>query len=159
MPPLTGSSLVHACEVHEVTAVYAKETEWLELGLELGKRDRREIAVVLGVQVGVVVLRHDEVNLAGGNEQLLAALLDGDALVGGRAALRGDELLDLADCLYEAIGLDRLYQVIGRVYLERLDGKLAVRGHENDVGRILELVLRLLQAAGRQRLACSHRGT
>ena len=91
------------------------------------------------MQVGIIVLGHDVENLVRGDEQLLAALLNGNPL--GRVVLvdHRDMLLDLFDRLEEALGLDRLHEVVDRVDLEGLDGMLAIGRDEHDRRRARDL--------------------
>ena len=116
-----------------------------ELLLELGQADRREEAVVVGVDAGVVVLGLDVANLVDGHEDLATALDHGDALDRGVALGRGGlglggAGLDLIERELEAVGLDRLHQVVDGVHAEGLQRVLAVGGDEDDRGRVLELV-------------------
>ena len=108
----------------------AEEADRLELDLELRQRDGREVAVRRSVEVAVVVLGHDVQDVVDRDEQLLAGLLDGNALnLGGRLLGSG---LEAADRLPQPIDLDRLDQVVGRFDLEGLHRVLAVRRDEDD---------------------------
>jgi hypothetical protein len=60
--------------------MHAEEPARLELLLQLGQREGGEIALAVGEQVAVVVLRHDVEDLLHGQQQLLAGLLHGHAL-------------------------------------------------------------------------------
>ena len=78
-------------------------------------------------------------DLVRGDEQLLAALLDGDALARAAVALAAHLLEHLGDGLVEAVCLDGLDQVVRRVDVEGLHGVLAVGGDKDHVRRVLEM--------------------
>ena len=117
-----------------------------ELLLELGKRNRGEVAVVVRVDAGIVVLGLDVANLVDGDEHLAAALHHGDALYRGvRLGLRLNARLHLVQGLVEAVRLDRLHEVVDGVDLKGLECILAVGGHKDYRRRVLKLVEHLCE--------------
>ena len=75
-----GLNLLHHRQVHQIAAVHTEESVAIEALLQLGEAHRGEVAVGIGLQVGVVVAGHDEADLVDADEDLLAALFHGDAL-------------------------------------------------------------------------------
>ena len=115
-----------------------------ELRLELRERDNRKIAIGIRVDAGIIVLRLDIANLVDGDENLAAALLDGNAL--GRGSRGGSLLaasLNLVEGSLETIRLDRLHQVVDSIDVKRLERILAVGGDEHHRRRVFELMERL----------------
>ena len=100
------------------------------------------------MQIRVVVACHDETDLIDADEDLLAGLLDRDALglLGLRMQLH--VLAHADDGLRQAIGFDRLHQVIDGVDFERVQREFAVGGNEHDRRRELQVLqgFRQLQA-------------
>ena len=110
----------------------------LEALLELREGDRGEIPVGVGLQVGVVVARHDEADGIDRDENLLAALFDRDTLGLARLHVQRDVFRRALDGLAQTIGLDGFDQIIHSIDLESLERVLAVGGHEHDRGRVFQ---------------------
>ena len=130
--------------------MHAEEPVAVEALLQLSETHRGEVAVRIRLQVGVVVARHDETNLVDADKDLLAALLNGDALGLLRLHVQRHMLAHTGDSLGKALRFNRFHQVVDRAHLECVEGELAVRGHEHHRRRELEMLQRLgeLQARG-----------
>ena len=96
--------------------------------LELGQRDPHQVAVVGGVQPGVVTLGLDVADLGDRHEAGDAASLDGHLLLGVLGARGGQ---DPAYGLGQTLGAHRLEHVVDGVELERVHGVLVVGGDEH----------------------------
>ena len=118
--------------------MHAEETVAIEALFELSERHGGEVAVVVGLQVRVIVARHDETNAVDRDENLLAALFDRNALRLAGLHMQRDVFARAVHSLLQAIGFDGLHQIIDGIHLEALERVLAVGGNENDRRRIFQ---------------------
>ena len=130
--------------------MHTEEPVAVQTLLELSQAHRGEVAVRVGLQVCVIVARHDEANLIDADEDLLAALFHRNALGLLGLHMQRNVLADACKRLGEALGLNRFHQVIDGVHLERVERMLAVGGDEHHRGREFQVLQRLgqLQASG-----------
>ena len=75
-----GLDLLDHGQIDQVAAMNAKESMAVEALFELSQRDRGEVTIGIGLQVRIIIARHNVANAIDGDENLLAALLDRNAL-------------------------------------------------------------------------------
>ena len=125
-------------EIHQVAAVRSEKPMAIEALFELGQRHRREITVGIGLQICVIVTRHDETNGIDGDKDLLAAFLYRDALRLARLHMQRDIFARAVHGLLQAIDFNRLHQIVDGIDFEAIEGMLAIRGNENNRRRVLQ---------------------
>ena len=110
----------------------------IEALFELSERHGGEVAIVVGLQVRVIVARHNKTNAVDGNENLLAALFDRNALRLAGLHMQRNVLARAIHGLLQTIGFDRLHQIIDGIHFEAFECMLAIGGNENDRRRVLQ---------------------
>ena len=117
----------------------------IEALFQLCEADRREIAVSVRLEIRIVVTRHNVADFVDADENLLAALFDRDALRLLHLRMHGNMLANTGDSLGQPFGLNRLHQVVDGFHLECVQREFAVRRHEHDRWRVLQMLHGLCQ--------------
>ena len=117
----------------------------IERFFQLSQAYGREEAVDASLQVRIIVACHNVANVIDVDEDLLAALFNGNALGLLGLCMKQHMFAHASKSVGKTLGFNRLNQVIDGIDLERIQSKFAISSNEYHGRRVLQMLQSLCE--------------